>query len=229
MNRIQKGQKGFTLLELLVIIAIIAVLSVVSVIVINPTQTLQEARDLQRISDLAMIKSAFGIYLTTTSSPQLDGITGIANDRCDGGSKTNKKLWVSVPSTITTITDARPPIEWTSSTTSWGQSMTVASSTVSNGTGWIPVNFDGILRRGSPISSFPLDPTNTVTATEVTNSDLMYRYACKKFPLSYEVNAKLESTEYTINDNYGSKDGGNNATLYEVGNDLSILPSTNDF
>jgi prepilin-type N-terminal cleavage/methylation domain-containing protein len=226
MNRIPQGQKGFTLIELLVIIAIVAVLSAVSVIVINPIRTLQKARDLQRISDLAVIKSAFGIYLTTTSSPQLDGTTGVVNDKCDGGNGASEKIWVSVPTVVTTITDALPPIGWTASATSWGQSTTVASSTASDGAGWIPVNFDGILR-GSPILRLPLDPINTVTATEVTNSDLMYRYACKKFPLSYEVDAKLESTEYT--DDYSLKDGGNNARLYEVGTNLSILPSTNDF
>ncbi|TSC51867.1 MAG: Uncharacterized protein LiPW41_814, partial [Parcubacteria group bacterium LiPW_41] len=199
------------------------------VIVINPTETLQKSRDSQRISDLATMKSAFGMYLTTTSSPQLDGTGGTINDKCDGGTGANEELWVSVPTAVATISDATPPSGWTQAGTSWQQSATVAASTVTDGTGWIPVNFNGIIG-GSPISNLPLDPTNTIgTVSAVTNADLMYRYACKKSPLTYEIDAKLESTEYTTNDNRGSKDGGNNATLYEVGTDLTILPSTNDF
>ena len=215
-----QAKKGFTLLELLIVIAVIAVLSAVLVIVINPTETLQKSRDSQRISDLATMKSAFGMYLTTTSSPQL---AGAANVNCLGGA--SPKVYLSVPTSTASTTSAVV----TGFTAGFYQSASVASSTVTDGTGWIPVNFNSITG-GSPISNLPIDPTNTMSAAgSLTNSDLMYRYACKASPVSYEINAKLESTEYTTNDNRGSKDGGNNATLYEVGTDLTILPSTNDF
>lgn len=64
---------GFTLLELLIVIAIIAILSVALIIVINPAETLKKSRDAQRISDLSTLKTALGIYTTSTSTPTLSG------------------------------------------------------------------------------------------------------------------------------------------------------------
>ncbi len=86
----------------------------------------------------------------------------------------------------------------------------------------------------------PFDPVNDVsittgadasTAAAVTNGALMYRYACKRAPIQFEVNTRLESEYYGYGgtDDKAGKDGGNNARLYEVGTDMSILPSTNDF
>jgi hypothetical protein len=45
----------------------------------------------------------------------------------------------------------------------------------------------------------------------------------------YEVDARLESTAYTVDDAKMTKDGGNNANYYEVGTDLSILGVGTDF
>jgi len=66
-----KTQKGFTLIELLVVIAIIAILAVVVVLTLNPAELLRQARDSNRISDFATIKSTISLYqedVSTTTS-----------------------------------------------------------------------------------------------------------------------------------------------------------------
>ena len=223
----KKDKKGFTLLELLIVIAILAVLGAMVIFLLNPAETLRKARDSQRISDLSTIKTAVGIYLASRKTPQLDGAeTGTYNDKCDGGTAANERLWVSVASSSEAITDATPPSGWTQAVTSWGQSTTIASSTQVDGTGWMPIKLTA-LSGGSPISNFPIDPTNDViTVSSVSTTDLMYRYACKKSPLGFEINAKLESDAYTLSteEDLAAKDGGNNTVLYEVGTDLTILP-----
>ncbi|MFA6407197.1 MAG: prepilin-type N-terminal cleavage/methylation domain-containing protein [Candidatus Paceibacterota bacterium] len=227
---IVREKKGFTLLELLIVIAIIAALSTILVIVINPAETLAQSRDAQRLSDLSSLKSALSLYLSTVQSPQLDGIAGTRNDACIDGTFANRRIWLSVPTSATTVSDNTPPITiWQAASAAWQQPTTIGSSTPINGTGWIPVNF-GALTGGSPISNLPLDPTNTVTtAGTVTNADYMYRYACKGTPISFEIDAALESIQYKTTDDKRAKDGGDNASLFEVGTDLSILPGTNDF
>jgi len=213
MKQTKQG-RGFTLLELLIVIAIIAILSVILVLVLNPAETLKKSRDAQRISDLSTVKTALGLYMTATTSPQLDGTTGTKNTLCVGGAG-NDTIYYSAAS----ITDFPATFLATVATTTAG----------ADGTGWIPVNLAS-LTGGSPLSNFPLDPTNTYTAAAaMTNADLVYRYACKSSPLTFEMDATLESTAYTVEDNKMTKDGGNNALVYEVGTDLTILPSSNDF
>ena len=65
------GEKGFTLLELLIVVGIIAILSVALILVLNPAETLKKSRDAQRISDLATMKTALGLYVTSTTTPYL--------------------------------------------------------------------------------------------------------------------------------------------------------------
>ena len=199
-------------------IAVIAVLSAILIFILDPTETLRKSRDSQRISDLGSLKTAIGIYLTTVPDAQLDGTTGIKQDKCLGGGGTP---------TIFASIDSSNALSATSLTGSafgaWGQ-VTAASLTAIDGTGWLPVNLSAITG-GSPISNLPIDPTNTAASTPA-NTDLFYRYACQKSPLTFEIDAKLESIAFTSTDNRAQKDGGNNTLLYEVGTDLSILPAT---
>lgn len=225
MNTIsQTTRKGFTLLELLIVIAVIAVLSAILIFILDPTETLSKSRDAQRISDLGSLKTALGIYLTTVNGAQLDGITGTRQDKCLGGGGA-KTVFTSIDTTaIPALTAAALT---GSEFSAWGQ-VGAASTTATNGTGWVPVNL-GAITGGSPISSLPLDPTNTVTAATPLNTDLFYRYACRKSPLTFEIDAKLESIAFTTTDNRAQKDGGNNTLLYEVGTDMTILPTTGTY
>lgn len=211
----QNNKKGFTLLELLIVIAIIAILSVILILVLNPAETLRKSRDAQRISDLNTVKTALGLYMTATTTPQLDGTSGTKNAKCIGGGGSETLYWSAAG-----IADTAPaPFDAMVSTTTTG----------ADGTGWIPVALT-TLTGGSPLSNFPLDPTNTyAAAAAITNADLIYRYACDASPLTFEINAKLESTAYTVDDNRLTKDGGDNTSLYEVGTSLTILGSTDDF
>src|SRR5690349_16335843 len=66
-------KKGFTLVELLIVIGILAVLATTAVVILNPAQLLAQARDSQRLSDLASLQSALALYVTDTTTPDMDG------------------------------------------------------------------------------------------------------------------------------------------------------------
>lgn len=226
----QEKQQGFTLLELLIVIAIIAILSVMLIIVINPVETLRKSRDSQRISDLNTLKTAIGVYTTTTSTPAMDGQAGAsANTLCrtagsgGGGNWTaTQKIWYSLPSDTGGVVSGISLIPVAGSNPAAGQ--VVASSLARvDGTGWIPINFESLIS-GSPISNLPVDPVNKInTLTAPTSTDLVYRYACLQGTLSYELDARLESNEFTTINNRMAADGGDNDQLFEVGTNLRIL------
>lgn len=228
-KKTNENKRGFTLIELLIVIGVIAVLSVILVIVLNPAETLRKARDSQRMSDMATMKTAIGLYVTSTTTPYL---AGTSNTACKTGSAggsyaAGDKIYYSYPSDAPggTITD----------TTLDGDTNVVSGQVVSadlnkvDGTGWLPVNLD-TLSSGSPISSFPADPVNTVAnVAAIASTDLVYRYACNLSSLTFEIDAQLESDAYTVADDKRKKDGGNNTGLYEVGTNLRILGGGSDF
>jgi prepilin-type N-terminal cleavage/methylation domain-containing protein len=221
-------KEGFTLLELLIVITIIAILSVALVFVLNPAETLSKSRDTQRMSDLSTLKTALGIYLISSSTPLLDNV---ANNLCVGGSGA-PTIWYSSDQATAggTITfPGTPPTGFTGG--AFVQRATAAASAPVDGSGWVPVKLSGLVG-GSPISSMPVDPVNKIVVTGstlavITNNALTYRYACRKSPLSFEIDTRLESSAYGVSgaDDKSAKDGGNNTSLFEVGTDLTILPS----
>lgn len=218
-----KGSSGFTLLELLIVIAIIAILSVILVLVLNPAETLKKSRDAQRISDLATLKTALGIIVTSSTTPLLSGT--VSNSLCKGGSGQDT-IWYSLPIS-SAITDTT--LDGTTGVNAAVQ-VSAANGPLVNGNGWIPVNFSW-LSGGSPISNLPLDPVNTIsTLGTVANTDLVYRYACNTSDITFEFGAVLESAAYVTDDPKMSKDGGNNSSYYEVGTKLDILDgATNQY
>lgn len=224
----KKGnQKGFTLLELLIVISIIAILSVALVLVLNPAEALKKSRDAQRISDLNTMKTALALYVTSTSTPYLGGLatnaTCVPTVGTARGSSGTYKVWYSLPST-SAITDAT--IDGSTAVT---PAVQVATPALTDGTGWIPVNFDS-LTGGSPISNLPIDPTNSIASlSAVANTDLVYRYSCLASPLAFELDGVLESIAYTQSDNKLASDGGNNSNYYEVGTNLKVLGTGTDF
>ncbi|MFA6096815.1 MAG: type II secretion system protein [Candidatus Paceibacterota bacterium] len=221
----QEQLKGFTLLELLIVIAILSILAMALILVLNPAETMKKSRDTQRMTDLSTVKTAIGLYLTNSTTPAMDmGSNGSCKVGATWvGEESSGKIYYSVPSDTTDISDMILDGTTFTGTAGAGQ-VTAANIGLTTGNGWIPVNISS-LAGGSPISNFPVDPVNTVTAAGVANSDLVYRYACGD-SLTYEIDAKLESTEF------GAKavsDGGNNPDLYETGTSLTILGGGTDF
>ncbi len=234
LTNTEKREGGFTLLELLIVIAIIAILSIALVFMLNPAETLKKARDAQRISDLKTIKTALGVMLTSTSTPRLDTA---ANPLCltdtVGATQTGRIAYSAFAAAITTGTVAGS--DTTLAFNATATSSAVATAGKVDGTGWIPVNLKA-LTSGSPISAFPVDPVNTVSAT-AASTDLAYRYACQngtptgttKPAFVFEINAQLESNAFTSEDDKRANDGGDNASYFETGNSLNLLPTTTTF
>ncbi|MEK9154841.1 MAG: type II secretion system protein [Patescibacteria group bacterium] len=222
------GKKGFTLLELLIVIGIIAVLSVAIIFVLDPAETLRKSRDAQRMSDLATLKTALGIYVTSKTTPYLAGAASNTACKTNSGYASGDKVYYSYSSDSPGALITDTTLDGGTTDPSAGQVFN-SSTSLTNATGWLPVNLDS-LTGGSPISAMPTDPVNTIaTPSAVVSTDLVYRYVCNSDTLKYEIDAQLESTAYTSDDNKRTKDGGNNSNYYEVGTGLNILGSGTDF
>mgnify|MGYP001607941649 CR=1 FL=1 len=239
---LERKKEGFTLLELLIVIAILAILGAIVIFVLNPAETLRKTRDAQRISDLATIKSAIGLYVTSSSTPSLDGqLAASRNTACRASESaayaSGDLLYYSVPSDTENITDTTldGSVVLADSQKTSANYRRIDGDTLGIAFGWIPVHLKS-LSSGSPIEGWPVDPVNTVvngasTASAVTNEALVYRYVCEAADLTFEVDANLESSEFTTGGaiNRESMDGGNNNNLYETGTNLRLLGAANDF
>ncbi len=228
INMKKERAHGFTLLELLIVVSIVAILSVALVLVLNPAEALKKTRDANRIADLNTMKTALGLYLTSTSTPYLGGVA--TNATCKTVPSTARgaagtfKIWYSTATTITDLT-----LDGSNTVT---PAVVSATPALTDGTGWVPVNFDTLIG-GSPISNLPVDPVNTFatgdSASLVTSASLLYRYSCSQTPLTFVIAAQLESEAFTVLDNKMTSDGGNNANYYEVGTNLRIFGTGSDF
>ena len=201
MIKNRKNKKGFTLIELLVVIAIIAILAVVVVLTLNPAELLRQARDSNRVSDFATLKSAIGLYSedVATSSPLATA----------GTIFTSATTSVSIGNLVSGTSTA---------SSSWGfaggETVTSTALRAINGTGWIPINFS-LISSGAPIGSLPVDPVNSgANVYAFTASSTVYKLA-----------TKTESVKYsnTGPGDVESTDGGNSPWTYEQGTNLTGL------
>ena len=182
---------GFTLIELLVVIGIVVILSVVVILTLNPAELLRQARDSTRFSDLSTLKSGIALYLADAPAPLSLGTQGTV-------------CYVASSSNVSSISTPGCGGRFTGGTINWSSSLAV------NGIGWVPINFTAV-NSGAPLSALPVDPVNNAT------NFYGYRVATSAL-MTYELNADLESSKYTIgNQNYETTDGGNSSTVYEVG------------
>ena len=63
------------------------------------------------------------------------------------------------------------------------------------------------------------------TLASISSASLVYRYACSVTPIAFEFDAQLESIAYTQTEDKRAADGGDHATMYEVGTNLKIIGS----
>ncbi len=194
----KNNKTGFTLLELLIVMGILSILMAIVVVVINPAEILRGSRDTRRISDLGSINTALGIFEVSS----LSGNFGVAST-----------TYISIPDTSSTCANLGLP--------ALPSGYSYSCSTEANyrnvdGTGWIPVDFNS-LDIGSPIPSLPVDPINSTT------TGLYYTYSTGG---SWELTANLESKKNKMSGDRDvvSTDGGDNYSLLEVGNNLSLSP-----
>lgn len=193
-----RNNKSFTLIELLVVLALVAILSVVVILTLNPAELIKQARDSNRLSDLATINTALNLFSADVTS----GFMG-----------TSTVVYISIPSTTSTCSNLGLPTLPTGYTYNC---VTATSTRNTDGTGWIPVNFQRI-SSNSPISQLPIDPINT------TSTRLYYSYIPGG---SWELNATIEATKNKLggSNDLTSKDGGSAISTYEVGNNLTLNP-----
>jgi prepilin-type N-terminal cleavage/methylation domain-containing protein len=196
-----RKQKGFTLIELLVVIAIIAILAVVVVLTLNPAELLRQARDSNRISDFATLKSSLGLYEEDVSSTNLGTYTTLYSSQTNGTTNIS-----------TTYIGTSTPGNWGFQSADVF-SVTTTPSRAVNGTGWLPVAFSNI-SSGAPIGSLPVDPIN--------NASFTYAYVASG--TAYKLAAKMESAKYGFggSNDVVSTDGGNSTSTYEQGSNLAL-------
>ena len=192
------NNSSFTLIELLVVLALVAILSVVVILTLNPAELIKQARDSNRLSDLSTINTALNLFSADVTS----GFMG-----------TSTVVYVSLPSTISTCSDLGLP---TLPSTYTYNCVTTQNLRNTDGTGWIPVNFQRI-SSNSPISQLPIDPVNTTTTR------LYYTYTPGG---SWELNATVEASKNKLggSGDLASKDGGSSPSQYEIGNNLNLSP-----
>jgi prepilin-type N-terminal cleavage/methylation domain-containing protein len=189
------NNKSFTLIELLIVIAILALLMSIIILTLNPAEMLKKTRDTKRISNLKSINNALGIFQATRPTASI----GTANI-----------VYISIPDSSSTCANLGLPVlpGYTY------QCSTTANYKKTDGTGWIPVNFNN-LDIGSPISSLPIDPTNT------TSTGLYFTYVIGG---SWELRALMESTDQ----DQAISDGDTYPGLYSVGSTLNLTPGSRD-
>jgi len=191
---------SFTLIELLIVIGILAVLMVAVVVVLNPAEYLRDSRDSKRLTDLSSLHNALQtLEALSASAPSLGTPLTVYISIADEASSTCGSL--GLPALPTGYVY---------------HCVTSANLKNTDGTGWIPVNFQdasGVIQ----ISALPIDPVNSTTTSNY------YTYIPGG---SYELSTIFESTKYRLSGDKDkvSIDGGDNYSMYEVGSNLSLNP-----
>ncbi len=189
------NNNSFTLVELLIVIGILAILTAAVVVVLNPAELLKQARDSKRLQDLTSIDKS----LQVSQAIYPDISLGTAST-----------VYVSIADTTSTCANIGLP----TLPSGWSYNCVTSANLInSDGTGWIPVNFqDTNLVGAVQLSALPIDPINT------TSTGLYYTYAMGG---SWQITSLTESEKYATN---AANDGGQDPAMYEKGSDLTLTP-----
>jgi len=202
-------KKGFTLIELLIVVSLILILFALTSQVFKPASYLRKTRDIKRIGDLKALDTALKVYLTATTTPNL----GPANKGVD---ESNPTIFISVPFDKEDVRSQT--LVWNSKTYYFSQA---SSSEIykNDGNGWLPVNLNSLVY--PPLFAYPVDPINSY------NKKFFYSYVFNRASSTFEINAKLEFEGYKFggSEDKVSTDGGDNQNIYEVGNNLNLMPN----
>jgi hypothetical protein len=170
---------------------------------LNPAELLRQARDSNRISDFATLKSALSLYSE-------DVVTTTPMNGTIGYNLITANVGVSSSIVYYDTTNIFP---------GWGfvggeGDLVATSSRAVDGTGWIPINLDAI-SSGAPISSWPVDPVNSGIN--------MYIYAASS--TVFKLATQIESTKYMHGGpgDVETGDGGTSIYSYQQGTNLTSL------
>ena len=160
--------KGFTLVELLIVIAILAALAAAVVVVLNPAELLAQARDAQRLRDMATVRDAINIHLSQVPAANL----------CVGGGTPP----VCIVGGICTAPTPLPPGPFGAVV----GSLCGASNLIrlNDGTGWVSIDFRAMFG-GAALSTLPMDPVNNV--------NFFYAYRADNVARTFKIATRLES------------------------------------
>jgi len=170
------SRQSFTLIELLVAVALIAVLAVAVIMSLNPQELIKQSRDSTRLSDLQNLNKSLSWFEADTGGIGFMGSSSV--------------IYVSIPDTTSTCANLGLP------TPPSGYSyrcVTAQNLQKTDGSGWIPVNFNQI-SFGKTLTKLPIDPINQ------TSTGNYYTYVPGG---SWEITTILESQKYSpqaIND-----------------------------
>ena len=193
---------GFTLIELLIAIGVLAVLAIVVLITINPVEHLKQGKDANRIDTMNHINTGINLYQGDVRASPL-GSSSI--------------VYVSVPDLNATTTNGTTCTNMGLPRLAPGYTYHCAASSTyrkTNGTGWIPVNFDQMSTK-SPFGVLPIDPVNTTT----TGSFFAYLPSASGTWAAWSM---MESQRYFSNP--GSNLSNMLPGVYTTGSDPSLAP-----
>jgi hypothetical protein len=180
---------SFSLIEIIIVLFLIALISGLMVVILKPGTFFQRARDTKRVSDLSKIEEIF-------QAKKFSDLSFSENKFLDP-----KIVYISLPDSSSTCGSWLSELPSLPSSYSYRCS---ATPTNIDGTGWIPLDFQGITSE----NFLPIDPIN--------KPPYYYTFVVGG---SYEIEAKMENN-FQISFN----DGGDSGFFYEKGSNLKLTP-----